>query len=291
MKKKILILGSSGMAGHIITSHFRGFRDLYDVNDVSRTSTSIKPSFLLDVLDFERLKKLIDKLLPDVIINCIGLLNQNAEERKDHAVLLNSYLPHFLESYTKNSACKVIHISTDCVFSGEKGQYKETDCKDGKGFYAQSKSLGEIINHKDLTLRTSIIGPELNEKGIGLFHWFSKQNGEMQGYSQAFWSGVTTIELAKAILEMINQNITGLFQFTNNTSISKYELLLLFKKEFFNSSISEIIPRADYKVDKTLLNTRIDFKYSIPSYFQMVKEMKEWIKLNPNFYPHYQSII
>lgn len=279
------------MAGHAITSYFREHRDSFDTNDVSRLNTIIQPSIILDVTNFERLEKLIDTQLPDVIINCIGLLNQNAENNQAEAVLLNSYLPHFLESYTKNSSCKVIHISTDCVFSGKKGKYIENDRKDGIGFYAQSKSLGEIINKKDLTIRTSIIGPELNEKGIGLFHWFSRQNGEILGYSHALWSGVTTIELAKAIFELINQNITGLFQLTNNTSISKYELLLIFKKEFINSNVSVITQETNYKVDKTLFNTRADFKYTIPPYFQMVKDMKEWIKLNQKIYPHYQSIL
>jgi dTDP-4-dehydrorhamnose reductase len=291
MRRKILILGSSGMAGHVITSYFREHSDSFDTSDVSRLNTLIQPSILLDVTNFERLERLIDTQLPDVIINCIGLLNQYAENNQAEAVLLNSYLPHFLESYTKDSSCKVIHISTDCVFSGKKGKYIENDGKDGIGFYAQSKSLGEIINKKDLTIRTSIIGPELNENGIGLFQWFSRQEGEIHGYSQALWSGITTIELAKAIFELINQNITGLFQLTNNTSISKYELMLIFKKEFINSNVSVITQETTYKVDKTLLNTRLDFNYTIPSYFQMVEDMKEWIKRNQKLYPHYQFLL
>ena len=120
MKRKILILGSGGMAGHVITLYLRELKDQYQVIDVSRSENLVKPSLLLDVVNFDKLEELINSQRIDVIINCIGILNEYAENYPDQAILLNSYLPHFLEVKTKNSMCKVIHLSTDCVFSGKK---------------------------------------------------------------------------------------------------------------------------------------------------------------------------
>lgn len=175
MKSKVLILGANGMAGHVITTGFRSDPSNFEVISVARTRSLIKPDILLDVTNFIELENLIKKTNPNFIINCIGLLNKSAEDRPDKAILINSYLPHFLENITQNSISKIIHISTDCVFSGYEGNYTEASPKNGIGFYAQSKALGEVINNKDLTIRTSIIGPEINSNGIGLFHWFSQQ--------------------------------------------------------------------------------------------------------------------
>ena len=117
-----------------------------------------------------------------VVINCIGLLNNTAEDNPELAVWFNSYFPHLLAAFGKKYDFKLIHISTDCVFSGKEGGYKEDSFKNGNGFYAQSKALGEVINNKDLTFRTSIIGPELKHNGIGLFHWFMNQENEISGF-------------------------------------------------------------------------------------------------------------
>ena len=122
-------------------------------------------------------------------------------------------------------------------FSGKEGSYTEDSFKNGIGFYAQSKALGEVINTKDLTFRTSIIGPELKQNGIGLFHWFMNQSGDVSGYKEAFWSGVTTIELAKAIDQAIDQKLTGLYHLVNNNKISKYDLLDYINTVFRNDKI------------------------------------------------------
>jgi len=150
MAKKIIVLGANGMAGHVLTAGLQADAQ-YEVISVARTKSIIEPTVLMDVSDFVSLAKLIKKTHAAVIINCIGLLNKTAEDNPDRAILVNSYLPHFLESQTKNTKTKVIHISTDCVFSGEEGGYTEKSFKNGKGFYAQSKALGELENSKDLT--------------------------------------------------------------------------------------------------------------------------------------------
>ena len=233
-KLKILLLGSAGMAGHVLKKELLKFSDKIDLIDVARSSHYTTPIIKMDVADFTTLGDLVSNSNFDYIINSVGILNKTAEDNPDNAILINSYLPHFLEKVTKNTETKIIHISTDCVFSGYKGSYVEIDFKDGKGFYAQSKALGELVNDKDLTIRTSIIGPDLNSRGIGLFNWFINQKGIVKGFTNAYWSGVTTLQLAKSIIEIIfsNKKITGLVHLTNNNKISKYNLLVLFKEIF-----------------------------------------------------------
>jgi len=279
-KLKILLLVSAGMAGHIIKEELSKSITHIELHDIARTAQYTIPSIILDVTKFNELGHLIDNSNFNYIINSVGILNNTAEANPDRAILINSYLPHFLEKITKNTNTKIIHISTDCVFSGKKGSYIETDFRDGIGFYAQTKAMGELINNKDLTIRTSIIGPDLNMDGIGLFNWFINQNGTVDGYTKAFWSGVTTIQLAKFIREIIISKIpiTGIIHLTNNDKISKYNLLLLLKKIF---KLNNIIVQEEntYEVDKSLINTRNDFFIPIPNYEEMIFEMKEWINI------------
>ena len=288
MSKSIIVLGSNGMAGHVITTGLREDKNNYNVISVARSSSEIKPSVILDVTDFIGLKSLIDSSKPDIIINCIGLLNITAENNPDQAILINAYLPHFLESTTKNTKIKVIHISTDCVFSGEQGSYLETSFKNGYGYYAQSKALGELNNLKDLTFRTSIIGPELNENGIGLFHWFTNQKSEIKGYTKAFWTGVTTIELLNAIKCAIENDLVGLYHLVNSEKISKFNLVSLFN-EVFCTDLS-IIPCDAYSVDKSLINTRSDFSFHVCGYKEMIIEMSKWIYNHKELYKHYNFL-
>ena len=286
MRNKVLILGANGMAGHVITSGLREDSLFLDIISVARKDSLIKPDFLIDVTDFIELENLVKKIKPNVIINCIGLLNSTAEQNPHKAILINSYLPHFLEFITINTKTKVIHISTDCVFSGKDGNYTESSFKDGIGYYAQTKALGEIVNNKDLTFRTSIIGPEINSNGIGLFHWFYQQNGYIQGYTNALWTGITTIELLNALKVAINDyNLVGLYHLVNNKKISKYHLLELMNNEFKKRNI--LIADDKYKIDKSLLNTRKDFIHHIKEYDEMIKEMKIWISNHKDIYRHY----
>jgi len=288
MSKSVIVLGANGMAGHVITTGLREDKNNYNVISVARSSSEIKPSVILDVTDFIGLKNLIDSSKPDVIINCIGLLNKTAENNPHQAILINSYLPHFLEFTTKNTQIKVIHISTDCVFSGNEGSYLESSFKNGIGYYAQSKALGELDNSKDLTFRTSIIGPELNQNGIGLFHWFTNQNSEIKGYTKAFWTGVTTIELLNAIKIALENDLVGLYHLVHPEKISKFNLVTLFN-EVFGAGLS-IIPYNEYNVDKSLINTRSDFSFRVKGYKEMVIEMKKWINDHKELYTHYFKV-
>ena len=281
---KVLILGGTGMAGHTITIYFNEAG--HDVTAFSRSKVSYCNNINGDISDFENLKKIINEGQYDAIINAIGILNQDAEDHKSNAVLLNSYLPHFLSDMTKEMKTRVIHMSTDCVFSGKTGGYSETSFRDGETFYDRSKALGELENNKDLTFRNSIIGPDMSERGIGLFNWFMKQEGQINGFTKAIWTGVTTLTLAKAMEQALKENLTGLYNLVNNETISKYELLKLFNKYMKDEQI-EIVPSDNLSLDKSLINNRTDFSFKVPSYEAMVAEMKEWIDNHKDLYPHY----
>ncbi|KYG84583.1 hypothetical protein AWW67_02500 [Roseivirga seohaensis] len=272
------------MAGHLILQYLKTHSNLL-VDDVSRSDDSFTSTYNLDVTNFDVLKSVLKKGGYTVVINCIGVLNHFAESRPDQAVLLNSYFPHFLSNLGSEMGFKLIHISTDCVFSGTKGGYIETDPKDGKGFYAQSKALGEVNNSKDLTIRTSIIGPEL-KNGIGLFHWFMSQNTEIQGYKRVFWSGVTTIELAKFISAILDSDLTGLIHLTNGERISKFDLLGKLNKKFKQGEVL-INPEQNIHIDKSLVNTRGDLHYQVPEYELMIDEMKDWVCKHRHLYKRY----
>ncbi len=272
------------MAGHVIYKTLME-NSSFEVVDIARGERFHKPRYQLDVSDFSALKKLLEAEMPSVVINCIGVLNKDAEDHPDKAILLNSYLPHFLARSGNELGFKLIHISTDCVFSGQVGNYSELSSKDGQGYYAQTKALGEVTYSNHLTLRTSIIGPELKSSGIGLFHWFMKQKGNIKGYRKAYWTGVTTIELAKAIEEAINQNIHGLHHLVNDKKINKFELTSLMKRVFKKDDVI-IEPFDEYKVDKSLIKTNKDFTYQVPSYEVMLREMKSWIDEHSEFYKY-----
>lgn len=280
----VLVLGGTGMAGHTISIYLKEAG--YDVTAFSRSKVDYCKNINGDITDFEKLKNVIVEGQYDAIINAIGILNQDAENSKSKAVLLNSYLPHFLSDITKNMKTRIIHMSTDCVFSGKTGGYSETSFRDGETFYDRSKALGELENQKNLTFRNSIIGPDMSEKGIGLFNWFMKQQGQINGFTKAIWTGVTTLTLAKAMEQAIKENLTGLYNLVNNETISKYELLKLFNKYMKDDEI-EILPNNQLSLDKSLINNRKDFSFKVPSYEEMIIEMKEWIDDHKQLYPHY----
>lgn len=272
---KLLILGGKGMAGHVMVDYFMQ-KPQYDVVYTIRDLND-KNSLYLDVTDFKKLEEIIGSIKPDIIINCVGILNEHASNNPLFAFQVNSLLPHQLSKLMERHQGKLIHISTDCVFSGRKGDYIEEDIPDGTSVYAQSKHLGEIIGDKHLTIRTSIIGPELKENGIGLFLWFMKQTGEIKGYQNVLWNGVTTLELAKATEEMIKHKVTGLYHLGSETKISKYELLKLIQKVFGKNDV-KIIPDYEVVLDRTINSTRIDFQYMIPAYEDMLVELRDWMQ-------------
>lgn len=282
---KFLVLGCNGMAGHLISLYLteRG----YDVTGFARRKSAFIPSIVGDVTDFQLLKGIIAAGRYDSIINCVGLLNADAENKQADATLINSYLPHYLADITENTETQIIQMSTDCVFSGEKGNYTDSDFPDGKTFYDRSKALGEIKNNKDITLRNSIVGPDINADGIGLLNWFLQQNGKINGYVKAIWSGQTTLQLAKTMEYVAKEKMSGLYNAVPTATISKYELLRLFNKYLRKIQI-EIIPDEQTVIaDKSLVSTKIR-GYDIPDYEEMIKELAKWMEQHKNLYPQYK---
>ncbi len=281
---KILVLGANGMAGHTISHYF--IEKGHETTTFSMSPVNFGKNVVGNALDSAFFKSLLLSDDFDAVINCIGLLVKDCEDHPDKAVYLNSYLPHFAVQILKGKKAKFIHMSTDCVFKGNSGPYYEDSFSDGELFYDRTKALGEINDSKNLTFRNSIIGPDMNESGIGLFNWFMKQNEEINGFTKAIWTGVTTITLAKAMEKAIETDITGLKNLVNNESISKFELLSLFNKHFKDGRVT-IHRKDDLSVDKSLITKRDDFDFVVPSYEQMVVEMKDWVYNHKDIYPHY----
>jgi len=274
-KNKILILGASGMAGHVVSKYLEE-KGQFIIKNISFRQKVNEETIILDVRNFEETEKIISDFKPDIIINAIGILISGSNENPSNSILLNSYFPHFLSNISDIYNYKIIHLSTDCVFSGnDMGGYIESSFRDADDIYGRSKALGEINSKDHLTIRTSIIGPELKTNGQGLLHWFLKQEDEVTGFSSAFWSGITTLQLAKVIYDIIvDSNISGIHHITNNTKISKYDLLLLFKEVWDKSTI---INKSEGKsVDKSFIDTMNVAK--IPSYKDMLLDLKEFMK-------------
>lgn len=282
---RFLILGCNGMAGHMISLYLK--EQGYEVDGYARQESFLVNTIVGDARDIELLRKTIEKGNYRAVINCIGVLNKFAENDHEAAVFLNAYFPQFLAKVTENTDTQIIHISTDCVFSGSRGGYMESDFPDGELFYDRSKALGEIVNKKDVTFRMSIIGPDIHRNGIGLLNWFMQQKGNVKGYKNAIWTGQTTFQLAKTIENAVIQRVYGLYNMVPEESISKYDLLQLFN-HYLRSDPIEVIPEENFKIDKSLKRTNYElFRYQIPGYKQQIKELGEWMHEHKEFYPHY----
>lgn len=282
---KYLVLGASGMAGHMIGIYLKEHGQ--DVTGFSRRTIDYLPAIYGDVANLELLKNIIEHENYDFVINAIGKLNQFAENNKAEAVFLNGYLPHYLADLCQERKTRIIHISTDCVFSGKSGDYKEDSIPDGESFYARSKAIGELTDTKNITLRTSIIGPDINSKGIGLFHWFMQQQIQAEGYTNVFWTGITTLELAEIIYLISQTADSGLYHIVNGSKISKYQLLVLINTYFKDNQI-DIQKNDEFVIDKSLVRTRFDFDYIIPKYEEMLQKLLLWMKQHKQLYPHYE---
>jgi dTDP-4-dehydrorhamnose reductase len=271
---KILVIGSQGMAGHIISKYLKNKG--YDVTTSARKDSDIN----FDIEKATSFDPFFDSLTEyNFVINCVGLLVKDSVERPDRAVIINSWFPHRLEYSLKDSNTKLIHLSTDCVFDGKKGEYVETDTHTEMNAYGNSKSLGEVSNSKDITFRMSIIGTEIKDSGTGLLHWFlNRSDEEVPGWDNAWWNGITTLQLAKCIEIYINNpTISGIYHLVNNNNkINKYDLLVKFNK-IFNAEKSIVRTQGPKPVNKILIDTRKEIDFQIPNYDTMITELKNFL--------------
>lgn len=282
---KFLILGCNGMAGHVISLYLS--EKGHDITGFARKKSAFIPTITGDAFNIDLLRKIISEGKYDAVINSIGILNQFAEDNHHAAVYLNSYLPHLLADISSELPTQIIHMSTDCVFSGKTGNYTETSFPDGETYYDRTKALGELNDSKNITLRNSIVGPDINKNGIGLLNWFMKQNGpEVNGFIKAIWTGQTTLQLAKTMEAAAKERATGLINAVPSSTITKYELLKLFNKYIRKSPIS-ICPVDGITADKSLVRTNFTLNYEIPDYETMIIELSNWMKLHKSLYPHY----
>jgi dTDP-4-dehydrorhamnose reductase len=283
MPHRVLLLGSSGMAGHVIACYLRETGKL-DVVDVGPRRTPFPETRICDLGDSSQVLALIEKEKPTTIVNCIGVLVAASEAKKREAVWFNAYLPHLLSEICLKHGIRLVHLSTDCVFSGACGPYKESDYRDGDAFYDRSKALGELQVLRDLTIRTSIIGPEIRPDGTGLFEWLMRQDGSINGFQKAMWSGVTTLELAKFILHCIksNNSLAGLVHYSVPGGISKHDLIVSLSKAFGKDL--RIVPTEEPVLDKRLICTRKDLGISPPSYSEQISSLQTWMNEHAKLY-------
>lgn len=279
-----LVLGCNGMAGSTISLYLHEAG--HSVLGFDLQKSKIIESVSGDATDNKFVKEMIFSREWDSVINCIGILNQAAENNKALASYLNAFFPHSLAAITDKTDIQIIHMSTDCVFSGKRGGYTEFDSPDGETFYDKSKALGELNDKKNITLRNSIVGPDINPNGIGLLNWFLKQQGEINGYTKSLWTGQTTLQLAKTMEYVAKNKSTGLVNAVPDKPISKYNLLVLFN-HYLRGDELVIHPVDGVNADKSLVRTNYDVNFVVPSYEKMIIDLSDWIFQHKELYPHY----
>ncbi len=229
----------------------------------------------VDVLRTERLIEAIGQARPDVIINCVGVIKQRPEAQQPLPSLdLNARLPHLLAELCRAAGCRLIHISTDCVFAGDRGGYREDTLTDAVDLYGRTKALGEVTTQPHcLTLRTSIIGHELHTT-YGLVEWFLSQRGPVRGFQRAIYTGFPTTVLAGILRDHVlpNPALHGLYQVASEP-ISKYDLLMLCKAAYVHPV--DIVPESEVVIDRSLNGDRFRAAtgFAAPSWPSMIDTM------------------
>ncbi len=237
-------------------------------------NVSLYPS--VEANQIETVFRAIDEIQPDLIINCVGIIKQDALAYDPiSSIRVNALLPHEIDQLAQFTACRVIHISTDCVFDGQRGNYCESDTPNATDLYGRTKQMGELCESMSLTLRTSIIGPELKSTR-SLLDWFCAQTGTVDGYTKAIFSGLTTLELSRVILKVATDfsNMRGLYH-VSGKPISKFDLLSLVRDEFhLDIAIQPVVVPA---IDRSLNSNRFQTAtgYRPPSWEQMIRELSE----------------
>ncbi len=281
-RTRVLVLGASGMLGHTMLRLFAA-TDACDAwgSLRSRASERLLPAQLrehivsgVDAENSDALHQLFARVRPDVVINCIGVVKQLSQaEDPLTAIPINSLLPHRLAQLCQVAGARLIHISTDCVFSGAKGMYREDDFADAHDLYGRSKYLGEVDYPNAVTLRTSIIGPELGS-AHGLLGWFLAQSGRVKGFSRAIFSGLPTVELARVTRDFVipRPRMCGVYH-VSSAPIDKCELLRLFARVYGVST--EIEPDERLVIDRSLDSTKFRglTGYAPPEWPELVRAM------------------
>jgi dTDP-4-dehydrorhamnose reductase len=279
---KVLVLGAGGMLGHMMV-RILAESDALDVSAAARSAGFVAPPGVrtcagVDATQDNALLELIQTCLPDVVVNCVGLVKQRAQAADPLVALpVNSLLPHRLVRLCALTGARLFHFSTDCVFSGERGRYGETDIPDARDLYGRSKLLGEVNDPNALTLRVSIVGPELGSGAQGLLAWFLGQRGAVQGFRNAIFSGLTTLELARAVRDKLLErpDLHGVYHLSADP-ISKFDFLTLTAKIY--GHFIRVDPRDEPKIDRSLDSgkLRATLGYRPPSWAEMLERLRDY---------------
>ncbi|OQA53777.1 MAG: dTDP-4-dehydrorhamnose reductase [Candidatus Omnitrophica bacterium ADurb.Bin292] len=284
MKKKILILGATGMLGHVLMRHLSSLPG-YEVYGTARNPAIVTRFFppdladhfrhdTVDAINIDSVIRALAAVEPDIVINCIGLIKQLPIANDPlSAITINAQLPHRISLISKTAGARMIHISTDCVFNGQKGHYTENDPSNAEDLYGRTKYLGEVSYPHCITLRTSIIGHEL-EKGYGLVDWFLAQHGTVRGFTKAIYSGFPTIELARILSDYIlpDEKLSGVYHVSSDP-ISKFDLLKIIAEKYKKQITLEAYD--DFVLDRSLNGSRFreTTGYTPPQWPELIDRM------------------
>lgn len=279
---KVLVIGGSGMIGSTVL-RVLSEKDEWEVFGTIREDglkrffpTSIASRLIsgIDVENTDTLVKVLDKIRPNVLVNCVGLTKHKPEaEDPLVSISINTLMPHRLAALSRLVAARLIHISTDCVFSGGKGGYIEDDLADAQDVYGKSKALGELHYPHAITLRTSTIGHELQSK-YGLLDWFLSQQGRCNGYRRAIFSGLPTVVFAQVVRDVVipDTELSGLYH-VGAKPINKFELLKLIADAY--GMTIDIVPDDQLVIDRSLNAKRFEIAtgYVAPEWPELIKLM------------------
>jgi len=280
----ILVLGVNGLIGSTVFRYLSEYSEhlvfgtVRNQDYINYFNVEFRNNVIhsVDVNDFDKLVKVFNDTSPGLVINCAGI-TKHLRDSESHLVTIpiNSVAPHRLAQICHLTKSRLLHISTDCVFSGKKGNYWEEDFPDANDLYGRSKVLGEVSYGNNLTIRTSTVGHELMTN-FGLLNWFLSQEGSCKGFKNVIFSGLPTVYLAKIINEYIipSKDLNGLYH-VSAEPISKYNLLNLIAERY--SKKIKIIPEEDFKIDRSLISDRFRSLtgFKPPSWQELVNIMFE----------------
>lgn len=295
--KKIFIIGAHGMLGHLLSAKLSndfdctfGIRKKKNIYLEDYLNSFGRLFEYNDLLNFSTINDFLSNNTFDYVINCVGVVKQKTSDKdKEIQVRINSLLPIELQKLSMENDFKLIHFSTDCVFNGNKGNYSIDDVSDAYDVYGKSKFLGEVEGNNSLTIRTSIIGHELNTK-IGLLEWFLSESGKtVNGFNSCYFSGYTTNELSNFIKLVLNSEtfLNGIHQFPSHR-IDKYSLLKLINEVYQTNT--EIRLSNQLKIDRSLVGNKLHefYNYKCPNWKSLILTMFQEYNNNQKFYENHK---